>query len=770
MLSISVAPVSGEWKGFQGMPAWMGKLLYARGIRTEEQAQAFLHPDMDQILPPEMLPGMEVALGLLRHAREQNKRIAIYGDYDVDGVCASAILKEAFDQLGMDCLVYLPDRHQEGYGLNIPAVEKLARECQVLVTVDCGITSLEEVAAAKQAGMQVVVTDHHRPQAQLPPADAVVSPLLSDYAFPYLCGAGVAWKLAWGLLGDKAMPLMELAALATVADLVPLHGENRAIVSLGLDRLGQTRRPGLIAVMASAGISGRITSEQVAFQIAPRMNACGRLSSARIALDMLMTRDPSAAQQLAARMEQLNQQRKDEEAEVLEEALGQVEGMDLLSVRGLVVMGEGWNSGVVGLAAGKLAEKFTCPTVALSREGDVCVGSARSAGDVDIHLALSQCQDLFIRFGGHKQAAGLTLDAANVPAFARRFSEAVEAQTGDRALIPTLVCDGEMTLQEVTPENIRLLSLLEPFGMGNPSPRFLCSDVQALSLRPVGSQGKHLKCTFRQGDVLRDGIFFGGGEWAGKLGGYQMVMTPVLNEFRGRVSAECHLHALSVLPGMLPKNALAEATAMLEEITGECRPADLTPEALPRLMHGNQGTLLVCRCMETALEMHRRFPDADFCLEQAENPKAYHAIMLYGGAARACANYRHVVLCDGSLGEEEAYRAACPKARLHAMPMTDSCRGLLGMMHLDVQGLRECYRQLRGQIPRDVQQLADACCIDDIQAAFAVKLFSLVGLADVSLRPFHITLRPMVKCHPEEHPLFRLSQQQKEGNHGVYGL
>lgn len=771
MLKIKAGPVGNGMQEIPGLPSWMTQLLHARGVHTKEETHLFLHPGLHQILTPHQLSGMEKALFLLQEARKTNKKIAIYGDYDVDGVCASAILYETFSCYGLDAMVYLPDRHKEGYGLNLPAVEKLARKCQMLVTVDCGITGLAEVQAAKDAGMQVIVTDHHKHGDELPPGDAVISPLLDGYPFPFLCGAGVAWKLAWGLLGEQALKLLELAAIATIADMVPLTGENRSIVYLGLQQLADTRRLGLKAVMECAGIKGKITSEQVAFQIAPRMNACGRMESARTALDMLLSRDAIQAHSLAAKMEKLNQERKDQESYVVDSAMAQVEKMNLISIRGLVVMGNDWNSGVVGLAAGKIAEKYTCPTVALSRDGDVCVGSARSAGDVDIHQALSQCSDLFIRFGGHRQAAGLTIEAGLVPEFSQRFSLAVMDQTGDRALVPQVECDGELSLSDVTEETVNLLSQLEPFGMGNPAPKFLCDGVQALSLRAVGNQGKHLKCTFQQGGALRDGIFFSGGEWAGQAGAFfRMVMTPALNEFRGRISPECQLHALQLLPENTPKDARREAVSLLAEATGERGTASIRMEDLPLLMQGNQGTLLVCRCLETALEMHKRFPEADFCLDHADHPKAYHSILLYGNARATCENYRHVVLCDGSLGEEEAYHAACPGAKIHVLPLSKALRQLMAAMYVDLNALRDCYRIMRDQSHRDLAQWAAAFQMTEMKAAFVLKVFSLVGLADVSFSPFSWMLRPMIKCHPEENSLFLMAQHAKEEQHGVYGL
>ncbi|MBR1584892.1 MAG: single-stranded-DNA-specific exonuclease RecJ [Clostridia bacterium] len=754
-----------------GIPAWLAGLLTARGIGDEKAAAAFLEPSLDQLLPPGRLNDMDRAVALLREAREKGWTAAIYGDYDVDGVSASAILWEALGQFGLRRTVYIPDRHAEGYGLNIPAVEKLAESCQLLITVDCGITSVQEVAAAKALGMRVIVTDHHRHGDALPPADAVISPLLADYPFPFLCGAGVAWKVALALLRQAAMPLMELAALATVADMVPLTGENRVIVKLGLEKIAGSGRPGLRAVMNRAGIRGRVTSEQVGFQIAPRMNACGRLASARIAFDMLTTRDAREAEELALRMETLNQRRKDEEAHVIEEALAQVERMDLVAAKAIVVCGEGWNSGVVGLAAGRIAEKYAYPTVALAREGDTCVGSARSAGEIDIHQALSRCADLFDRFGGHRQAAGLTMAFSHLTELKERLSDAVAEQTGGEPVLPVIRCDGEMTLSQVTEETVRWLERLEPFGVGNPSPRFLCEGAAPLSLRAVGAEGRHLKCTFRQGDTLRDGIYFGGGEYAGQLNGrFRLVMTPTVNEFRGKISAECRIYALQLQPESLRMDQAAAMAALCAETLGKGRVPLLTDGELDARMAGGQGTLLVCRCLATAHRMLGRYPRADFFLGRADDPRAYHGVLLYGTAAGACAPFRHVVLCDGDLGEGDAWRSACPGADIAALPVTAEVKALLAAAFVDVDALRGCYRLLRQRPPRDLIDASEQLNLTQAQCAFTLAVLGQIGLMDVAFSPFRARLLPMVKRSPEESALFRLARQAKEETHGLYSV
>ena len=770
MLKIRLASPAKAIPALPGLPAWMPGLLASRNISTEEEARRFLHPALDQLLPPLQLHQMEEARELLLRARAQGKKTVIYGDYDVDGVCASAILWEALGMLGMEREVYLPDRHKEGYGLNTPAVEALAQSFQVLVTVDCGITSVAEVSRARELGMDVIVTDHHRHGEELPPADAVVSPLLGDYAFPSLCGAGVAWKLATALVGDKALPLLEIAALATVADMVPLTGENRVIAALGLEKLGNTRRPGLRAVMERAGIRGAVSSDQVAFQIAPRMNACGRMESARTALDMLLTRDPARAEELALKMEKLNQERKDQEAFVLKEALAQVSGMDLVREKAIVVLGDQWNSGVVGLAAGKVAEKYAYPTVALARDGDLCVGSARSAGDIDIHKALSRCAGLFERFGGHKQAAGLTLRAENVPAFREALSRAVAEQTGGKPVIPEILCDGEMTLSDVTAETAGWLKKLEPFGMGNPAPRFLCKNALPLSLRPVGAEGRHLKCTFQQGQAVRDGIFFGGGDWAGRdTGAFTLAMSPEINEFRGKVSAECRLYALEMLPDTLRENPEKEALCLMREARRTDDPLPVIPEA-DALMGESQGTLLLCRCLKTALRLREKYPDADFCLEKADDPRAFSAILLYGGAGDAHPAFRRVIFCDGDTGEGAAWRAALPQAELYALHRTEELQEALARAFVDRDGLRRCYLALKTELPLDLSVFARQTALTEAQALFALRVLEEIDLVTLSLRPFGAKLLPVQKRGPEESGLFRLAEKAKEETYGVHGV
>lgn len=732
MLKIAVKAAEG-YERLPGLPDWLSRMLYARGVRGEENARRFLNPDLSQLLPPERLHQIESAAQAIFRAKERGKRALIWGDYDVDGVCASAILKETFDRMGLACDVKLPDRHREGYGLNKEGIRACAGRYGLLITVDCGVTAIEETALAKELGLTVIVTDHHRHGETLPPADAVITPLLGDYPFPFLCGAGVAWKLALRLIGNAAMDLIELAALATVADMVPLTEENRVIVREGLKSLSATMRPGLRAVMNRAGIFGSVGSEQIAYQLAPRMNACGRLESAEIALETLLTRDLGRAEELTARMEKLNMERRSQENQVLSEALKQVANMDLTKNSAIVVVGDGWNSGVVGLAAGKIAEKYCYPTVALARENGVCVGSARTAGEIDIHAALSRCADLFDRFGGHKQAAGLTIAAEKAPELIDRLNEAVREQTGGVSPMPEMVCDGEITLGDVTEDTVHWLDKMEPYGVGNPAPRFLCENVEVLSLRRVGAEEAHLKCTFQQGMDVRGGIFFGAGSQADALGGVcRIAMTPVLNEFRGKTTAECRLYAIQTQADGLRKDQSLECISYLNDLAdNDDHPVPLET-ALDRRMEGTQGTLLVCRCLETAKEMLHRYPQADFSLKRADDPRAYHTVLLYGGASDVSAFYRNIVLCDGDLGEGSAYKNACPEAEIAALPVTDAAKEMLSALDIPDDLIRRGYVALKRVSKdggcRDVQSYADLCGVTAAQGLYLLRALDEMGL------------------------------------------
>lgn len=531
-----------------GLPGWFSAILRLRGITTEEESRRFLSPSLGDLHDPFLLPGMTETVRLLREAAARRDPILIWGDYDADGICAASILLETLKEEGANVNFYLPSRHSDGYGLNPEGIRKAAEKgFRLLITVDCGISSREETALARSLGMTVIVTDHHALPPELPEADAVMNPLLGGYPCPFLCGAGVALKICQALQGPEGLrKRLDLAAIATVADVVPLLGENRVIVREGLDCIARTQRPGLQALLKSAGIEAPVTTDHLGFRIGPRLNAAGRLEDARPAARLLMTRDPVLAESLASHLEELNSRRQAMEREITGQALQQVrEQPDFGTARSLVVSGD-WNPGLIGLTAGKLCEKFYLPAVALSLQGDTAVGSCRSIPGVHIFGMLQRCGDLLTRFGGHAQAAGLTLPAGNIAAFRERLSRVISESCPPEVFRREMAYDLEVPFRSWDEESLGLLEQLEPTGEGNPAPVFLLSGASVQTMRRVGRDLSHLQVTLldRDNTPVR-GIAFSQGEEADRpRDGADLLYRPYLNEFRGRRSVEARIFAL----------------------------------------------------------------------------------------------------------------------------------------------------------------------------------------------------------------------------------
>ena len=538
----------GDAPSFRGLPGWMSALLYARGVTTEEEAARFLNPSLADLHDPFLLSGMEKAVSLLRGAIDRGDTILVYGDYDADGVCAASILMETLHEEGASLAYRIPSRHTEGYGLNADAVRDAAARAKLLITVDCGISDAEEVALAKELGLTVIVTDHHQPPEVLPCADVVMDPLLGDYPFPYLCGAGVALKICQALQGMAGVEKrLDLAALATVADIVPLRDENRVIVREGLRRIGASARPGLKALLSVSGVGAPVTADDVAFRLAPRLNAAGRLGDAKLGVHLLLTPDPGKAEHIAGLLEQANRTRQSLERGMTASAVSMLDAKTLADAHVIVVSGEDWNPGLVGLTAGRLCERFHLPAVALSVHGDTAVGSCRSIPGVSMYRMLASCADLLERFGGHEQAAGLTVRTENIPLLRERLEQAASSAAPEECFLPSAEYDLVLPFRVWTPETLAMLAALEPVGCGNPQPLFLLRGAEIQSLRRVGKDGSHLKLSVLDEDLTSvDGIAFGAGGIADesplKL---DLLYRPVLNDFRGRQAVEAQVAAMN---------------------------------------------------------------------------------------------------------------------------------------------------------------------------------------------------------------------------------
>lgn len=704
----------------QGYPDWMASLLYARGVQTKEEADAFLHPQESQFHDPFLLKDMDKAVILIRQAVQEKKRAVIYGDYDVDGVCASAILSQCFKSIGLKHVVYIPDRHTEGYGLNADALASFQGQADLVVTVDCGITAVQEVAYAKELGLQVIVTDHHTLGDMLPLADSVLSPLREGYPYPYLCGAGVAWKLSQALKGKTfALELLDLCCLATIADMVPLLDENRTIVALGLEKLSTSRRPGIVALKEVAGVARgqAVTADRVGFQLAPRLNASGRLETARAALDLLLTDSLPLARELAKELDSLNTRRRGEEQQVLKEAEETITDGQLFNRHSLVVVGDDWNTGVIGLAAGRLAEKYAYPTVCLSNQEGVCMGSARSAGGIHLYNALKECEYLFERFGGHEKAAGLSIKADKVETFREAFEEAIVRQLDGKELYPVQAYDEVWPLEQVTIEAIKSLEALAPFGIGNPSPAFLSTDLTVVSSRCVGSGQDHLKLVFEQANTVMDAIAFGKGDCHENLSPkLDAIYVPSINTFNGRTSPQIRVLAFRAGTQAIAPDQVRDEMQALEalktavfngkdtaDIKGPISPKDL-PENLSR------GTVILCRSRQTAQKMHELFSFSSiaFDLDQLDR-RGYPVILVTGAVEKTMPNVRRLILADGLIHPKEwaLMKAAFPNAEIFCLASSQAVESLLKNVYLSVDELREVYKSYYSGQKSDLNLLKD---------------------------------------------------------------
>jgi single-stranded-DNA-specific exonuclease len=535
------------------LPFALAGILVQRGYGTPDQAKRFLRPDLAELSDPFALAGMGRAVEVIVDAVRRGVRILVHGDYDVDGQCASALLTRALRLAGGNATAFVPHRLRDGYDFG-PAglAQAQAVGAGLIVTCDCGITAVEAVAAAQRAGLGVIVTDHHLPGPVLPGADAVLDPQQPDdrSGATNLCGTGVAFKLvqalvpALGLSPNLPLHLLDLVALATVADVVPLVGENRILVKHGLKLLADSRWAGLRALVETAGLAGRpIRAGHVGFILAPRLNAAGRIGDASEGLSLLLTDDPADALATARRLDALNAERQLIDQRILDQALEQVERTGDLEA-GIVLDGDGWHPGVVGIVASRVVERYGRPTFLIAFDGDIGKGSGRSISRFDLHGALTACGDLLERFGGHHMAAGLTLRRSNLEAFRVRFTEVARQRLAADDLGPEQRVDLEIPLAEATGDFERMARYLEPCGAGNPSPVLGVRGVRLARRAVVGSG--HLKGLLEDGEAQLAAIGF---QWADRAAGLgdgpvDVAFRLETNDWQGLSTLQARLCAL----------------------------------------------------------------------------------------------------------------------------------------------------------------------------------------------------------------------------------
>jgi single-stranded-DNA-specific exonuclease len=531
-----------------GVSGTLAAVLVRRGYGEPQAARTFL----EGALPPHdpfALGDMAEAVETIRAAVSGGRRIAVHGDYDADGICATTLAVFLLRELGAEPSTHLPSRFEEGYGLASQTIARLAEEgVELVVTVDCGITALAEVAEARRLGLDVVVTDHHRPADGFPDCP-VVAPLKGDYPFTGLCGTAVVWKLAQALLGAGHPFLdrhLDVVALATIADVVPLVDESRALALAGLRRLGQTQKPGLRALMRVAGVDPAACDESaIGFRLAPRINASGRLGRPEAALELLLTADEGEADRLARELEELNRERQAVEERILRAAVAEIEGWPepRQRRRGYVVSGEDWHEGVIGIVASRLVERYGRPVVLVagSASGGDWKGSGRAGGSFDLHGALSACAEHLERFGGHRAAAGLAIRPDRVAAFAEAFAAHADAALTDDDLRPRTPVDAIVRGSELGLHLCEELGRLAPFGLGNPGVTLLVDDCELDRLDTVG-EGKHLRFRVRQrGRDAGSAIAFGFGSQLDRyrrVGRYDVAFRLQENRWNGTISPQ----------------------------------------------------------------------------------------------------------------------------------------------------------------------------------------------------------------------------------------
>lgn len=713
-----------------GLPERVAQLMTLRGITTESDARRYLNPSLDDLHSPFLMGGMDKAVDRIRTAQKEGQRVCIYGDYDADGVTATSLLLLYFRKLGIQTGYYIPDRHEEGYGLNVAAVRNLAKQYDLMVTVDCGVTAVEEVRLARELGMDVVVTDHHHAAETLPDC-VVVNPRLNNYPFPYLAGVGVAAKLVQALGGMEALrPYLDIVAIGTVADIVSLTDENRALVQAGLAAAKNSTRPGLMALMETAGLRGKdLTATAIGFALGPRINAGGRIGHSSRSVEMLCTRDMGLARTIAGELERHNQIRQSQEQAILKEALAQIEsGADFINERVIVCAGENWNAGVIGIVASRLVERYHRPAFVLAREKDTYVGSARSIRGVKLFDCLHNLSDLFVRYGGHDMAAGLTIKADRLGEFRRRINDEMMAMD-DEPWIPSQDYDLEMRLPELTLEFLDSLSAMEPMGQGNTVPVYLLRGVTVTGARTMGAEGAHLRLQISQDGVTAEAAAFKMGWRLNQaVGVLDLLVTLDRSQWNGKTQLRLYVRQFKPSDEHFFTNLQQTDEQRMRDflsmvLYNEDKPrfrrylsleTEKAQERVEHLLRTNlSGTLMLYAAAGTARKwadwLAQRGLSRRVGLGAGAEPDDPCAFNLMTSAPflseKQFSCYRNIVLLDGTFGNAFVERILhmSPSAVVLALPLQEEARQALRDAAPSIERVRALYRALRSAPPAQLR-------------------------------------------------------------------
>ena len=587
-----------------GFPELLSAVLAARNVSTPEEAAALLEREQELSYSPCLMKDMDKAAARIRRALTDGERIAVFGDYDVDGITSTVLLVDYLRSRGADCLKYIPRRVEDGYGLGNDALRALRdKGVSLVITVDCGITGVEEARYAKEIGLDLVITDHHECRETLPEAAAVVDPRRPDcpYPFKHLAGVGVALKLVLALDETREEALFAryctLAAIGTVADVMQMTGENRTIVHRGLQSIGNTDFLGLRALLQETGLADKeVSSTQIGFVLAPRINAAGRMGEAELAADLLLTSDPGRAELMARELCGLNRERQAVEQEIFAQAVEQIEYLPAGERSALVLSSEVWHQGVVGIVASRLSEKYSCPSFMIHLQNGIGKGSCRSYGGFNLFEALESCQDLLVDFGGHELAAGFNIREEDIPAFRRRMNGCVRGFCNGEKPVSSLDVDVSIRrAEDITLEEIEALSRLEPCGAGNERPVFALMGARVESLQTVG-QNRHLKLRLSKSGCHFDAIFFSAtAAECGVCAGMRVdaAFHLQINEFRGNSSVQLQL--VDLRPAAAPSARERECLELVERLTSGER---VTAREAVRLLPGRPQFAALWRAIQ----------------------------------------------------------------------------------------------------------------------------------------------------------------------------
>ena len=545
-----------------GVSPVVGGMLWRRDLRTLDEARQFFNPSISHLLDPFLMLNMDTAVDVISKCLDEHAPILVYGDYDVDGTTAASLLHLFLQSIGAKSEFYIPDRNTEGYGVSHKGIDYAAEiGVKLIITCDCGITAVEQVEYAKQLGVNMMITDHHIPDAKLPDAVAILNPKQAGCEYPNknLCGAGVAFKLTQAISkkrnhsAEQALQFLDLAAIGTAADIVKVTGENRIIVGEGLKLISRGSRPGIKALKKVAGITrDEVTVSDVLFGLGPRINAVGRLGEAMRAVRLMTSTTQSEAKELSAVLNSENEARKTVEGKIFDEAVRLSNAKyDPREKRSLVLYHEGWHHGVIGIVASKLKERYFVPTVIIAVNDGVGKASARSISGFDLHAAFSKCSDLLLSFGGHTMAAGMSIDPANLEAFEKRFQEVALAQVTEEMMRPRLKIESIIEFSDINSQLMETLRRLAPYGPGNMRPLFASQNLEVIGYpRPKIVGKNHLKFKVRQGRTVMDAIGFGMAESLELLYSKKSLeMAYVLdeNEWQGRKTIQLELKDIRVM-------------------------------------------------------------------------------------------------------------------------------------------------------------------------------------------------------------------------------